>query len=112
MPPMITTTSELSRNWPSRPGASVPNEPPKPPPRPARKEPTKNAIANVTWMLIPSACTMARSSTPARITIPVRVLFSQSQSSEPDPDREEEDEEAEDGVLDALDAQVRRSGRA
>ena len=85
MPPMITTTSELSRNCPSSPGASVPNEPPKPPPSPARKEPTKNAIANVIWMLIPSACTIARSSTPARITIPVRVFLSQSQSSTPTP---------------------------
>ncbi len=77
MPPMITTTSELSRNCPSRPGASVPREPPKPPPSPARNEPTKKVIANVTWMLMPSACTIERSSTPALITMPVRVRFSQ-----------------------------------
>ena len=42
-----------------------------------------NAIAKVSWMLTPSAETIARSSTPARMTMPVRVRFSQSQSSAP-----------------------------
>ena len=37
------------------------------------REPTTNAIANVPWMLIPSAEVICRSSTPARITIPVFV---------------------------------------
>ena len=55
------------------------------PPRPASAEPTMNAIANVSWMLIPSAETMARSSTPARMTMPVRVRFSHSQSRRPMP---------------------------
>ena len=53
------------------------------PPKPARAAPTRNAIANVTWMFTPIAETICRSSTPARIVIPVRVLFSQSQSAIP-----------------------------
>jgi hypothetical protein len=55
------------------------------PPRPASADPTTKAIANVSWMLIPSAETIARSSTPARITMPVRVRFSQSHSKRPIP---------------------------
>ncbi len=43
------------------------------------------AIANVRWMLIPSAETIARSSTPARMTMPVRVRFNQSHSETPMP---------------------------
>ena len=43
------------------------------PPKAASAEPTTNAIANVRWMLMPSAEVIWRSSTPARITMPVRV---------------------------------------
>ena len=42
-----------------------------------------NAIANVSWMLIPIAETMSRSSTPARITMPVRVRLSQNHRPPP-----------------------------
>ena len=42
-----------------------------------------NAIANVHWMLIPIAEVICRSSTPARMTIPVRVFCSQSQRTTP-----------------------------
>ena len=34
------------------------NEPPITPPMPARREPTKNAIAKTSWMLMPSAGTI------------------------------------------------------
>ena len=83
MPPMITTTSELSSQLESTPGARLANEPPITPPSPASAEPTKNAIANVSWMLMPRALTICRSSTPARITIPVRVFLSQTHRPSP-----------------------------
>ena len=82
---MITTTSEFSSHWPSWPEATLPWEAPTTPPKAASAEPTTKAIANVSWMLMPSAETMARSSTPARITMPVRVRFSQTHSSRPIP---------------------------
>ena len=83
MPPMITTMSEFSSQFASTPGARLANEPPITPPRPASPEPTANAIANVSWMLIPIAETMSRSSTPARMTMPVRVRLSQNHSPTP-----------------------------
>ena len=52
-------------------------------PMPASIEPTKNAIRKTRWMLTPSAETIARSSTPARMTMPVRVRLSQIQSARP-----------------------------
>ena len=53
------------------------------PPNAASAEPTRNASAKTNWMLRPSAEVICRSSTPARITIPVRVRWSQSQSTMP-----------------------------
>ena len=82
---MITTTSEFSSQLASTPGARLANDPPMTPPKPANAEPTTNAIANVSWMLMPIAETMSRSSTPARMTIPVRVRFSQNHSAAPIP---------------------------
>jgi hypothetical protein len=73
MPPMITTTSEFRSQRPSWPEATPACEAKTTPPNAASAEPITNAIANVIWMLIPSAEVMSRSSTPARITIPVRV---------------------------------------
>ena len=106
MPPMITTTSELSSQFESTPGARLANEPPTAPPSPASAEPTKNAIANVSWMLMPSALTIcavvdARADDHAR----PRLL-------EPEPERRArrrsraEDEEPRRRVLHARDAQV------
>ena len=73
IPPMITTTSELRSHWPSWPEATAPCEAPTTPPKAASDEPTTNAIAKVSWMLTPSAEVICWSSTPARITMPVRV---------------------------------------
>jgi hypothetical protein len=73
IPPMITTTSEFRSHWPSWPGATAPCDAPTTPPKAARDEPTTNAIAKVSWMLTPRAEVIWRSSTPARITMPVRV---------------------------------------
>ena len=73
MPPMITTTSELSSQTPSWPCEMLPWEVPTVAPSATSAAPTANAIANVTWMLIPSAEIICRSSTPARITMPVFV---------------------------------------
>ena len=53
------------------------------PPKPASADPTTKAIANVSWMLMPIAETMSRSSTPARMTMPLRVLCSQNHSAAP-----------------------------
>ena len=53
------------------------------PPKPASAEPTTKAIAKVSWMLMPIAETMSRSSTPARMTIPLRVRCSQNHSAPP-----------------------------
>ena len=50
---------------------------------PARKEPTKNAIANVIWMLIPSACTICAVVDAGTDHHPVRVFLSQSQRPSP-----------------------------
>ena len=83
MPPMITTTSELSSQMPSVPLETAVCDVPITAPIPASAEPTKNAIMNTRWMLTPSAATIARSSTPARITMPVRVRLSHSQSARP-----------------------------
>jgi hypothetical protein len=73
MPPMITTISELSRNDASSPGWSESIVPPRAPPKPASSAPMKKAPANTTGMLIPSAETISRSSTPARTIKPKRV---------------------------------------
>ena len=83
MPPMITTTSELSSQMPSVPLATAVCDVPITAPMPASAEPTKNAIMKTRWMLTPSAETIARSSTPARMTMPVRVRLSQSHSARP-----------------------------
>ena len=80
---MITTTSELSRNLSSSPGASDSTVPPITPPRPASAAPMKNAPANTSWTLTPIAEVIARSSTPARTTMPKRVCRMTSQSTNP-----------------------------
>ena len=64
MPPMITTTSELSSQMPSVPLETAVWDVPMTAPTPASIEPTKNAIMKTRWMLTPSAETIARSSTP------------------------------------------------
>jgi hypothetical protein len=83
MPPMITTTREFSNQFASTPGARLAKEPPIAPPMPASAEPTTKATAKVNWMLMPIAETMSRSSTPARMTMPVRVRLSQNHSAAP-----------------------------
>src|SRR5262249_23973903 len=83
MPPTITTTSELSSHWPSCPDEMFDCDAQTTAPRAATAEPTTTAIANVFWMLIPSAEVICSSSTPARITMPVFVLYSQTQSPTP-----------------------------
>jgi hypothetical protein len=52
-------------------------------PKAASAEPTTKAIAKVRWMLIPSADVIFWSSTPARMTMPVFVRYSQSQRPMP-----------------------------
>ncbi len=74
MPPMMTTISALSRKSWSSPGPSATIVPPNTPPSPASAEPMKNVAAKTTWMLMPIAETIARSSTPARTIIPKRVM--------------------------------------
>ena len=74
---MITTTREFTSALTSSPWPTEISEPPSTPPRPASAQPTVNAIAKISWMLTPSAETIWRSSTPARMIIPVRVRFSQ-----------------------------------
>ena len=110
MPPMITTTSELSSQMLSVPLATAVCDVPITAPMPASAEPTKNAIMNVRWMLTPSAATIARSSTPARITMPVRVRLSQTQSAMPITSASAEDEEARTGVGEAARCAGRRTG--
>ena len=83
MPPMITTTSELSSQMPSVPLETAVCDVPITAPMPASIEPTKNAIMKTRCMLTPSAETIARSSTPARMTMPVRVRLSQTHSASP-----------------------------
>ena len=73
MPPTITTTSEFSSHWPSWPEEMFDWDAQTTAPSAASAEPTTNAIANVFWMLIPSAEVICSSSTPARMTIPVFV---------------------------------------
>ena len=80
---MITTISEFSSHCPSVPGAAPANDAPITPPRPARNAPTKNVTANTTPMLMPSARTIGWSSTPARITMPIRVWLSHSHRNSP-----------------------------
>ena len=75
IPPMITTISAFSRNWMSTPGARLAVDPPRTPARPASAEPTTNVIAKTSWMLMPSAETIWRSSTPARTTMPIRCAW-------------------------------------
>ena len=74
IPPTITTTSEFRSHWPSCPDEMFDWEAQTTAPSAASAEPTTNAIANVFWMLIPSAEVICSSSTPARITMPVFVL--------------------------------------
>ena len=57
-------------------------------------------------MFTPSAETIARSSTPARMTIPVFVCLSQSHSATPTAMASREDEEASQRVLDPGDVDV------
>jgi hypothetical protein len=80
---MMTTTSEFSSQAPSDPVAAPAKEAPMTPPTPARKAPTKKVTAKTTVTLMPSARTIGSSSTPARMTIPIRVLVSHSHSATP-----------------------------
>ena len=95
---MITTTSELSSHWPSAPGATPANDAPIAPPIPARNAPTKNVMAKTTSMLMPSARTISWSSTPARMTMPMRVRLSHSHSNTPTTSAIAEHEQAAGGV--------------
>ena len=54
-------------------GDVPPWEPPTAPPKAARAEPTTNATAKTNWMFTPRADVMCWSSTPARMTMPMRV---------------------------------------
>ena len=83
MPPMITTISEMRRYWVSFALSTEIIVPPSTPPRPASMAPRKKAPAKTSWMLIPSAETICRSSTPARTIIPKRVRWIIAQRASP-----------------------------
>ena len=111
MPPMITTTSELSSQTPSWPCEMLPCEVPTVAPSATSAAPTANAIANVTWMLIPSAEVICRSSTPgADHHAGLRPIEPQP---ERDPDRrpERQHHEPRQRVLDAPDVEVDEPAR-
>ena len=76
MPPTMTTTSDASRKRMSSPGARDWNVPPTTPARPASPAPKAKTATKTSWMRMPLAASMSRSSTPARIIIPIRVRLS------------------------------------
>ena len=98
MPPMITTISAMSRYCVSLPLSTEIIVPPSTPPSPARNAPRKNAPAKTSWMLIPSAETICRSSTPARTIIPKRVRLITTQSASPTAIATSEHEDAEERI--------------
>ena len=102
--PMITTTSEKSSHCPSWPwpmdACTTADDPAR-----RRRRPTRNAIANVTWMLMPIADVICRSSTPARMTMPVFVRCSHSRHDSHS-DAEREHHEPRERVAHTRDVQV------
>ena len=60
----------------SSPGASDWKVPPTTPASPASPAPNANTMTKTSWMRTPLAASMSRSSTPARIMIPMRVRLS------------------------------------
>ena len=83
IPPTITTTSEASSSRVSSPGTIDSSTAPMTPPKPARPAPIAKVVANTRLTLTPTAASIPRSSTPARIIMPMRVRLRNSHSATP-----------------------------
>ena len=111
MPPTMTTTSALTRNAWSCPGASDSAVPAKTPPRPASAEPTKKAAAKTRWTLTPSAdviCGVVDAGADHHADPGPLVDQPEQQADE---DRGAQDRDAERRVGEVVDAERQRLGQ-